>query len=181
MPCIRGITQYLSLWLSIVSSRFIHVMLRNSFFLKLNTIPFYAPLLLEQHRFELRGSTYTQIFFQQIVLQYYTVFGWFKPQMRRADSEVIWVHVGSTPLTPAFVQGPLVPYFLHVFFSWWMDAAISWLVNNILASKLMNMGVQITVWDPVFRFVLFFVFLVFFIYVYTYTWSWMRTLHHIQK
>ena len=51
----------------------------------------YIHLTLEQHRFELCRSTYTRTFFNKYI-QYYTIRGWFNPQMQNhgygtADTE----------------------------------------------------------------------------------------------
>ena len=72
-------------------------------------------LTLEQHRFELHGSTYMRISFNKYRLQYYTIYGWLNPQIenRGYRGPIVLIYrfltaQGVGPLNPHVVEGSTV-------------------------------------------------------------------------
>ena len=76
----------------------------------------YTQLTLEQHRFELCGSTYTQIFFNTYYSTTWSAAGWIhrcEYQIRRAHCKVFLRFLAMwrvTPLTPILFNGQLYTF-----------------------------------------------------------------------
>ena len=72
--------------------------------------------MLEQHRFELQGSTYMCIF--KYVLQYYMIHGWLNPRMQNqgcTGPSYGWIFNSVSTPNPHVVQGPPVYTYVHIF------------------------------------------------------------------
>ena len=84
--------------------------LQETLFKYKDTYRLKVQLTLEQHGFDLHGSTYVQISFTKYVLQYYMIQGCLNSWIWRASYKVVhgfWLHRGSAPY-PQVAQGSTV-------------------------------------------------------------------------